>query len=82
MSFIKSFRNIFSGKDESSSVEESSSDIENSSNIDSTEIDNENPFSQPEPPAMRRVKRVQAVSDDLFPPDNPSSGMLIKFNEY
>ena len=33
--------------------------------------------SQPEPPAIRRVIRVPAISGDLFPPDDPDK-ILIK----
>ena len=47
------------------------------SNITSPEVEDDKPFSQPEPPAMRRVIRVAAVSGDLFPPDDPDK-ILIK----
>ena len=72
MNFIKNFKNIFSGKEEETSVEKTSAAIvDDSSNTTSTtEVENDKPFSQPEPPAMRRVIRVSAVSGDLFPPDD------------
>ena len=78
MNFINNFKNIFSGREEEVPIRESSV-IANDDTPDSTsaEVVDDKPFSQPEPPAMRRVIRVSAVSGDLFPPDDPKK-ILIK----
>ena len=86
MNFIQNFKNIFFGKEVEIPNSETPVIADDSSNITSVdgnsittsnEVDDEKPFSQPEPPAMRRVIRVSAVSDDLFPPDDPDK-VLIK----
>ena len=72
MNFIKNFKNIFSGRKEEVPVREDAViATDDKSNTTSTEVEDEKPFSQPEPPAMRQVIRVAALSDDLFPPDDP-----------
>ena len=75
MNFIKNFKNIFSGKEKETSVEKTTAAIvdDSSNTASTTEVENDKPFSQPEPPAMRRVIRVPAVSSDLFPPDDPDN---------
>jgi len=75
MNFIKNFKNIFSGKKESVAVE--TSVITDDTSTVPSEVEDEKPFSQPEPPAIRRVIRMAAISDDLFPPDDPDK-ILIK----
>ena len=78
MNFIKNFKNIFSGRKEEVPVREDAViATDDKSNTTSTEVEDEKPFSQPEPPAMRQVIRVAALSDDLFPPDDPDK-ILIK----
>ena len=92
MNIITKFKNIFSGKSEDVSIEESSTTVaDDPSNITSGFVENEEastqnepaviveedkPFAEPEP-AIRRVIRVSAVSDDLFPPDDENK-ILIK----
>ena len=89
MGFINNFKNIFSGKKEDIPTSEPSVNTEDiptseiSVNTEdktiatSSELEGDKPFSQPEPPAMRRVIRVPSVSDDLFPPNDPDK-VLIK----
>ena len=78
MNFIKNFKNIFSGKKEEGPTSEVSViATDDTSHITSNEVEDDKPVSQPEPPAMRRVIRVLAVSGDLFPPNDPNK-ILIK----
>ena len=77
MNFIKNVKNIFSGKKEGTPISEASVAAADTSNTTSNEVEYDKPFSQPEPPAMRRVIRLSPISSDLFPPDDPDK-ILIK----
>ena len=74
---MDSLINIFSGKKEDIPTSEPSVNTEGKTIATSSEVEGDKPFSQPEPPAMRRVIRVPSVSDDLFPPNDPDK-VLIK----
>ncbi len=76
MNFIKTLKNIFSGN-EVSRDEDPDTYIEEASNSTPATVEEDKPFSEPEPPAMRRVVRASAVSEKLFPPDDPDK-VLIK----
>ena len=64
-------KNIFSSKIEDVSESDSFVTAPDVPNTASSVVESDKPFSQPEPPAMRQVIRVAALSDDLFPPDDP-----------
>lgn len=78
MNFIKKFKNRFFGKRDGVPISEASViSAADTSDTTSTEVVDDKPFSQPEPPTIRQVIRVPAVSNDLFPPDDPDK-ILIK----
>ena len=82
MNIITKFKNMFLGGDvsiaEPVQVEESISNNADSdkTNITSGVVEEDKPFSEPEA-AVRRVIRVPAVADDIFPP-NDEKNILIK----
>ena len=91
MNIITKLKNIFSDKTGKVPIEATPVIIaDDTSSITSVSVENNKPFTEPaitpveddkpfaEPePAVRRVVRVPAVSDDLFPPDDESK-VLIK----
>ncbi|MBT7271445.1 MAG: hypothetical protein HN885_00435, partial [Nitrospina sp.] len=76
MNIITKIKNIFSG--EVADVEKlSQDDVVDDMKTISSEVDESNkPFSEPEP-VIRKVMRVPALSDDIFPP-NDENKVLIK----
>ena len=76
MNIITKFKNLFSDND-TVSVEPSQINVaSDSSNITADSVEEDKPFSEPEP-VIRRVVRVPAVADDIFPP-NDENKVLIK----
>lgn len=77
MNFIEKFKNIFSSKKEEISVKDAAKFSVDTADTVSDVVVDDKPFSQPEPPAMRRIIKIPAVSDDIFPPKD-SIKILIK----
>ncbi len=76
VSFFKTVKNIFSGNS-ASREEVPTTTSEDTPNTSTAPVEEDAPFSKPEPPAMRRVIRVSADTENLFPPDDPDK-VLIK----
>jgi len=76
LNIIRKIKSIFSGKDVD--VEEPVQDTiaDDITSITSEPVEEDKPFSEPEPD-IRRVVRVPAVADDIFPP-NDENKVLIK----
>ena len=76
MNIIRKIKSIFSGKDVD--VEEPVQDniADDITSITSEPVEEDKPFSEPEP-VVRRVVRVPAIEGDIFPP-NDENKVLIK----
>ena len=77
MNIITKFKNMFSGKTDGVPIEAiPTTAADDPPNTASASVGADQPFAEPEP-AIRRVIRVPAVSDDIFPPDDENN-ILIK----
>jgi hypothetical protein len=70
---IRKLKSIFSGKDVGVEEPVQGNIADDITSITSEPVEEDKPFSEPEP-VIRRVIRVPAVADDIFPPvdDNPT----------
>ena len=76
LNIIAKFKNMFSTKDVGAE-EPAQSNVSNEIvNMGSESVEDTNPFSEPDP-ILRRVIRVPAIEDDIFPP-NDENKVLIK----
>ena len=75
MNIIRKIKSIFSGKDVD--VEEPVQDniADDITSMTSEPVEEDKPFSEPEP-VIRRVVRVPAVADDIFPPNDENKVLI------
>ena len=76
MNIITKFKSIFLDKDVDDKEPVQDNIADEITSITSEPVEEDKPFSEPEP-VIRRVVRVPAVADDIFPP-NDENKVLIK----
>ena len=76
MNIITKFKSMFSDKDVDDKEPVQDNIADEITSITSEPVEEDKPFSEPEP-VVRRVVRVPAVADDIFPP-NDENKVLIK----